>query len=70
MKNNVQTFKSVREKGGLTRVKASKILGITVTHLYLIECGKRNPSDKLKKKMMKLYGIPISDFYAMCQVTN
>ncbi len=70
MKKNVQTLKSIREEEGLTRVKASKILGITVTHLYLIECGKRNPSDKLKKKMMKLYGIPISDIYAMCSVTN
>ena len=70
MKKHVQTLKSIREEEGLTRKKASKILGISITHLYLIESGKRNPSDKLKKKMMRLYGIPISEIYAMCSVTN
>ena len=51
------TLQELRLKKKLTQETAAKELHIAKEYLSAIERGKRNPSDKLKLKMAKLYGV-------------
>lgn len=64
------TLKELREKKNITTKEASKKLEISQTYLYLLENGQRNPSDKLKNKMSKLYNVSVTTIFLASQVTK
>lgn len=64
------TLQEMRIKKGLTQQQASKILDINADYLSMLENKNRNPSDKLKKKMAKLYGVSIADIFLAIQLTK
>ena len=70
MNNLGQKIKEQRIKKGLTQQQASKILNINSDYLSMIENKNRNPSDKLKKKMAKLYNVSIADIFLAIQLTK
>lgn len=65
-----QTIKGLRQNKNLTQEQASKILGIQKNYLSMIENGTRNPSDKLKEKMSKLYKVEIAEIFLACKTTK
>ena len=65
-----QNIKQLREKSNLTQEQAAKILDIQKNYLSMIENGIRNPSDKLKERMAKLYKVQITDIFLACKTTK
>jgi len=61
MKN--YTLKQIRSRNFKTQKEVADKLGITITYLSLIECGKKRPSDVLKKKLAEEYHTNIVDIY-------
>lgn len=66
----IKTFKDLRRMKGLTQEQASKKLDITKEYLSMIENSTRNPSDKLKEKMSKLYQVSIAEIYSAIKKQN
>ena len=66
----MKTIKELREKRNLTQNEASKLLDLRKNYLSAIECGKRNPSDKLKIKMSSVYKVSIADIFLSLQETK
>ena len=66
----MKRLKDIRESRNLTQEQASKCLGISITYLSMLENGKRNPSDKLKSKMTKLYQVDIADIFLAINSTK
>jgi transcriptional regulator with XRE-family HTH domain len=64
------TLKEIRNKKNIGLTDASKKIGITKTYLYLIEEGQRNPSDKIKLKMSKAYGVSPTTIFLATQLTK
>ena len=64
------TLKEIRNKKNIGLTDASKKIGITKTYLYLIEEGQRNPSDKIKLKMSKAYGVSPTTIFLASQLTK
>ena len=64
------TLKEIRNKKKIGLTDASKKIGITKTYLYLIEEGQRNPSDKIKLKMSKAYGVSPTTIFLATQLTK
>lgn len=58
-------IKSVRESKGLTQREASKVLGVSETHLSLLENGKNRPSLGLVEKIAEAWGVDVY-VYAWC----
>ena len=54
----------------LKEIRNKKKIGITKTYLYLIEEGQRNPSDKIKLKMSKAYGVSPTTIFLATQLTK
>ena len=59
----MKTIKELREKRGLSQSEVAKLLDVTKEYISMLECGKRNPSDKLKEEMAKLYKVSFIDIY-------
>lgn len=66
----IKNLQELRKNRELTQEQASKILGIKLEYLSMLENGKRNPSDTLKGKMAKLYGCSIADIYLAVNSTK
>lgn len=66
----MKTLKTLREDNGLTQKQVAKKLDTTITYISLIENGGRNPSDKMKEKMAKLYGCSIADIFLAIKSTK
>ena len=49
-----KTLKEYREKRELTRPEVAKLINKTVTFVYMLETGRRKPSDKTKEQLAKL----------------
>ncbi len=64
------TLQEMRQKKGLTQEQASKILDISSDYLSMLENKIRNPSDKLKKKMARLYGVSVADIFLAIELTK
>lgn len=64
------TLKEIRSKKNIGLTDASKKIGITKTYLYLIEEGQRTPSDKIKLKMSKVYGVSPTTIFLASQLTK
>lgn len=46
-----ETIKELREKVGISPPELAVKCGISPTHMYDVEDGKRNPSEKLLRKL-------------------
>ena len=57
------TLKEMRIKNRKTQKEVADKIGITVTYLSLMETGKKNPSDSVKKKLAKEYKVQVFDIY-------
>ena len=64
------TLRKLREKNRLTPYETAQKLGITYTYLYLMETGKRNPSDKIKSKMCELYETDMNNLFLSINLTK
>lgn len=65
-----KTLKEFRKEKGLTQEQASKVLSITKEYLSMLENGDRNPSDRLKEKMAKLYNCDIANIFLAISSTK
>lgn len=65
-----KTLKELRNAKDLTQEQSAKILSITIIYLSMLENGKRNPSDGLKKKMAKLYECNVADIFSAINSTK
>ena len=66
----IKSLQTLRIQKGLTQEQASKILSITKEYLSMLETADRNPSDKLKEKMAKLYECEIADIFLAINSTK
>lgn len=58
-------LKEMREQADLTQEELGKLTGLSVRYISLLETGKRNPSDKTKKKLAKPLKVsPVDIFLA------
>lgn len=64
------SLQDLRLKQNFTQIQASKLLDISDHYLSMLECGTRNPSDKLKKKMAKLYRVEVADIFLAIETTK
>ena len=64
------TLKKLREKAKLTQEQVSKLTGLSVRYISLLETGKRNPSDKSKTKFSKAYKVPEVEIFLASQRTK
>lgn len=64
------SLQELRNAVNLTQVQAAKLLDITIQYISMLECGTRNPSDRLKKKMAKLYRVSIADIFLAMETTK
>ena len=63
------TLKDLREKRGLTQDEVAKLTNKTTTFIWMLENGKRNASDEMKKELAKLYNCEVSDIFLALQLT-
>lgn len=63
------TLKEIRLLRGYTRKQVAEIIGISKDYLYMIESGKRTPSDKIKNKLAELYNVPVVQIFLATQRT-
>lgn len=68
MKKN--TLKELREKNNLTQKEVAEKLGINKNYISMIENGTRNPSDKMKNELAKIYKCSIVDIFLSIQTTK
>ena len=66
----MKNLKTIREDNGFTQKEVAKQLDTTITYISMIENGSRNPSDKMKEKMAKLYGCSIADIFLAINSTK
>lgn len=66
----IKTLKQLRENKKLTQKQVAKLTDTTITYISLLENGKRNASDEMKKKLSQLYGCKIIDIFLALQLTN
>ena len=67
MNKNLQ---ELRIKNGLTQKQVAMITNKTETYISLIENGRRNPSDKMKIMLAKLYNCKIEDIFLAIELTK
>lgn len=65
-----KTLKEWREKKNLTQEQVAKLSNTTVTFISLLENGKRNASDEMKKKLAKIYECEVVDIFLALQLTE
>ena len=65
-----KTLKELRESVNMTQADVAEKLDKTITYISLLENGKRNPSDKLKEQLSKIYKVSISDIFLSIKLTK
>ena len=65
-----KNLKDLREEVGLTQSEVAKKLKKTTTYISLLETGKRNPSDKMKEQLARLYKVEIADIFLAIKLTK
>lgn len=55
-------LRDARRDKGMTQVEAAQKLGVSQTYLSLFEKGKRTPSGRLAKKVVDLFGMPVTAY--------
>lgn len=66
-KNTLQDF---RIQKGLTQEELAKLTETTKDYISLLERGKRNPSDKMKAKLAKIFDVEIVQIFLAAQRTK
>lgn len=64
------TLKELREKNNLTQKEVAERLKVNKNYISMIENGSRNPSDKMKNKLAKIYKCSIVDIFLSLQTTK
>lgn len=64
------TIKEIRKMRGFTRKQVAEKIGITKDYVYMIESGKRSPSDKIKNKLAELFNLPVVQIFLAIQRTK
>lgn len=64
------TLKQLREKNELTQKEVSEKLGVNKNYISMIENGSRNPSDKMKNELAKIYKCSAVDIFLSTQTTK
>ncbi len=67
---NVKTLKELRENKNITQEETAKKLKITKEYLSMLERGERNPSDKLKHKISKFFGVSMYYIFLSIEQTK
>lgn len=52
-----KAIREVRIKVGMTQLEASAKIGCTPTYLSLVECGRKQPSKAMMKKIAKAFKV-------------
>ena len=65
-----KSLKELRKKKKLTQEQVAKLTDTTVTFISLLENGKRNASDEMKKKLAKIYDCKSVDIFLALQLTE
>jgi transcriptional regulator with XRE-family HTH domain len=64
------TMQQIRKRAKMTQNDTSKITGLTIKYISDIENGRRNPSDKSKRKLARAYKVPVVEIFLACQRTK
>ena len=67
---NNYTLQELRVKKGLTQEEVGKLTDTTKDYISLLERGKRNPSDKMKEKLAKIFGVEVYQIFLAIQRTK
>ena len=59
----VPTLRSIRLSKNMDVIEVAEKIGVTYMYIYMIERGIRNPGDKIKRKLAKVYGISMDELY-------
>lgn len=65
-----KSLKKLREENKLTQEQVAKLTNKTITYISLLENGKRNASDEMKKKLAKIYNCEMVDIFLALQLTE
>ena len=57
------TLKDLRKNSNLTQAEVAKKVGLTSKFISDMEMGRRNPSDKSKEKLAKVYNVTPTDIF-------
>lgn len=63
-------IQELRIKNNLTQEKVAEETGVTKDYISMIERGMRNPSDKMKRKLAKLYNTTVIQIFLSCERTK
>lgn len=67
---NKYNLQELRINKNLTQEEVGKLADTTKDYISLLERGKRNPSDKMKEKLAKIYGVDIIQIFLATQRTK
>lgn len=56
-------LRQLRESRGLTQKEVAKLIDTSISYLSALENGKRNPGDKFKERLAKLYKCSVIDIF-------
>lgn len=59
----VPTLRSIRLSKNMDVQVVADEIGVTNMYMYMIERGVRNPGDKIKRKLAKVYNISMDELY-------
>lgn len=65
-----KNLKELREEAKLTQKYVAEKTNVTETYISLLENGNRNPSDKMKKQLAKLYKVKVTDIFLASELTK
>ncbi len=64
------SLKELRENNNLTQKEVSERLGVNKNYISMLENGTRNPSDKMKNELAKIYKCSVVDIFLSIQTTK
>ena len=59
----VPTLRSIRLSKNMDVQVVAEEIGVTYMYMYMIERGVRNPGDKIKRKLARVYNISMDELY-------
>ncbi len=68
--SEVQTLRSLRLSRNMDVVDVIEELNVSKPYLYMIERGIRKPGVKIKRKLVKLYGVSMDELYEVIDNTQ
>lgn len=63
-------LKELRIKNKLTRREVAQRTDTSEVYILLLETAKRNPSDKMKEKLAKVYNVDLITIFSALQQTK